>query len=308
MEGGLGVRCCEVLASDDDDPPQKVVFRGTVDGTEADVAVKVYASDDEVLDERLGDLSISETCVRVYELSVVGSARWVVMACCDCSVGDCVALLRSPLTEDEVKAAAHGALHALAPCHAVDLGHGNVKPNNLLLSHGELFLSDAGMAPFSTDPHPAQVCPEGPEPAESPAADIWALGVTLLELVDRTPPFYQLSAPEIQASLEASVPEPLSKRFDGAAEMTDFVKLCLERDPVRRCTVDELLQHAWFAGYTAVERDHTLQAMSDKLQAVLEEWTAVNGEAVPRVRLVKLFKEQVAASLQSFASSGGGGA
>ncbi|KAJ9434674.1 hypothetical protein DIPPA_18916, partial [Diplonema papillatum] len=102
---------------------------------------------------------------------------------------------------------------------------------------------------------------------------------------------YQLSAPEIQASLEASVPEPLSKRFDGAAEMTDFVKLCLERDPVRRCTVDELLQHAWFAGYTAVERDHTLQAMSDKLQAVLEEWTAVNGEAVPRVRLVKLFKE-----------------
>ncbi len=101
-----------------------------------------------------------------------------------CSLAD-VLHERGPLPEDEVRTVGAAAAAALARVHAAGLVHGDIKPANLLLSHGrELWLSDFD-ATCPADGRPLERFSPGrlpPGAPARPAVDLTALALALVEL------------------------------------------------------------------------------------------------------------------------------
>ena len=128
------------------------------------------------------------------------------------------------LSAAEVVEVLEPALDALAYVYAQGLVHGHVRPSNLLASGHELKLSSDRIGPAGESRrHPGELdvydAPETGRAGMAPAADIWSLGVTLVEALTQRP---SARPPEL--------PPPFR----------DIVRGCLERDPGRRWTVAQI--------------------------------------------------------------------
>lgn len=153
-------------------------------------------------------------------------------------------------------------LLGLAYLHANHTVHRDIKPANILMSiRGEPKVSDFGISAF-VDNTVAQchtflgtvtyMSPEriNGQPYSFPA-DIWSLGLTLLECVTGRYP-YDASGGTIELMiqiLEEDCPFP-TKDGDGdelSPNLVDFVSRCLNKDPMKRPTAEELLKHPWVA-------------------------------------------------------------
>ncbi|HEY1206147.1 MAG: TonB family protein [Bryobacteraceae bacterium] len=116
------------------------------------------------------------------------------------------------------------ALDALAYVHAQGFVHGRVRPSNLLAFGDQLKLSSDRLCPAGESRrHPEERdvydAPEETGAAMTPAADVWSLGVTLVEALTQCP-----------STLPPELPAPF----------LDIVRGCLERDPGRRWTVAQI--------------------------------------------------------------------
>lgn len=71
-------------------------------------------------------------------------------------------------------------------------------------------------------------------------SDIWALGILALELSEGKPPFEFPNSPStiFEIVLRAS-PEP---KIEVSADFKEFIALCLEKDPAKRFTAQQLLK------------------------------------------------------------------
>jgi TonB family protein len=128
------------------------------------------------------------------------------------------------LSSAEVVEVLEPALDALAYVHAQGLVHGRVRPSNLLAAGHELKLSSDRLGPAGESRrHPEERdvydAPETGGAGIAAAADIWSLGVTLVEALTQRP---SARPPEL--------PPPFR----------EIVRGCLERDPGRRWTVAQI--------------------------------------------------------------------
>jgi TonB family protein len=161
-----------------------------------------------------------------------GDFLFVVMELADQNLAQI--LPRRPLTADEVAELLVPTLAALSFLHAENLVQGQLRPSNFLVVNDQLKLATDTV-------HAAGEFMEGAartslyDPPEvktgriSTAADIWALGITMVEALTQHAP----SGPPERAarvSLPAALPEKLS----------DTVRRCLSVDPDKRPTVGEL--------------------------------------------------------------------
>ncbi|EJT47946.1 hypothetical protein A1Q1_03181 [Trichosporon asahii var. asahii CBS 2479] len=77
------------------------------------------------------------------------------------------------------------------------------------------------------------------------SADIWSLGITIIELATGAPPGRGRPA-DLAATARESTPAPqLPASF--SKQMRDFVSLCLQKDPTKRPSTTELLHHRWLS-------------------------------------------------------------
>ncbi len=97
-----------------------------------------------------------------------------------------------------------GSLRALAACHQAGLSHGDIKPENVILTHaGRVRLVDFGL--WTSDGRrllerstPFYLAPEQwSGHAAAPAGDVYAATVTFFECLAGAPPFYANGAPEL---------------------------------------------------------------------------------------------------------------
>jgi TonB family protein len=128
------------------------------------------------------------------------------------------------LSAAEVRDILEPALDALAYVHAQGLVHGRVRPSNLLAAGHELKLSSDRLGPAGD----SRLRPEEPDVYDAPeirdagitvAADVWSLGVTLVEALTQ---------------------RPSARPPDLPAPFRDIVRGCLEPDPGRRWTVAQI--------------------------------------------------------------------
>ncbi|WIM95272.1 serine/threonine-protein kinase [Actinoplanes oblitus] len=134
---------------------------------------------------------------------------------------------------------------ALTETHALGVVHRDVKPDNVLLSEDDdgvrVRLTDFGIARVLdtaglTTPHaiigtPRYMAPETISGGEAtPAADVYALGIMLYELVCGYPPYDGEPFAVLHGHLEEPVPRP-----PGMPEpVWSVVRDCLDKDPERR--------------------------------------------------------------------------
>ncbi len=138
-----------------------------------------------------------------------------------------------PLTPAEVREMLPPILDALAFLHGKGLVHGHIKPANIMAIGDELRISSDGIGAAgeaaAAAPADAYDPPEAANAPKSPAADVWSLGVTVVEALTQQKPARD---PRLPGAL--AVPKSLPAPF------REIARQCLVLDPRRRCTLADI--------------------------------------------------------------------
>lgn len=139
-----------------------------------------------------------------------------------------------PLTPAEARDMLLPVLDALAYVHGKGFVHGHMKPANIMAVDDQLKISSDGLCGVGESSgglgKPSVYNP--PETASggiSPAADIWSLGITVVEVLTQRLPVW-----ERPKQAEPVLPETLPAPF------VEIARHCLCRDPQRRWTVADI--------------------------------------------------------------------
>lgn len=174
--------------------------------------------------------------------------------------------------EPVVRSYTHQILSGLAYLHNRNTVHRDIKGANILVDpNGHVKLADFGMAKHITA-HSCLLSFKGspywmaPEVIKNQngydlAVDIWSLGCTVLEMVTAQPPWSQYEGVAAMFKIGNSkelpaIPDYLSE------EGKNFVKLCLQRNPVNRPTATQLLEHPFVKSAAPLAKlDHSAEGM-----------------------------------------------
>lgn len=140
-------------------------------------------------------------------------------------------LPQRPLTPAEVKDMLPQVLNALAYIHSKGLVQGHLKPRNILASGDQLKISSDGLCDLGGRGSVRRTIYDAPESTGElcPAADLWSVGVTLVEaLTQRLPAWDGRGDP--------TVPQNMPAPFLGIARQ------CLSCDPGRRPTIADIME------------------------------------------------------------------
>ncbi len=146
------------------------------------------------------------------------------------------------LTAEEGRTMLPPVLQALQFVHDKGFVHGRIQPSNILAIGDQVKLSsdalcEPGERSRRTGAASAYDAPEAATGAVSTAADVWQLGITLVEVLTQSLPVWdraRMSPPEIPAV----VPEPFRQ----------IAERCLQVDPAKRCTIAEISDRLRSAG------------------------------------------------------------
>jgi len=143
-------------------------------------------------------------------------------------------LPQRPLTASEAREMLEPVLDVLTYLHGKGLLHSRIKPSNILATADQLKLSSDALFPIGESrKSPSKFAVhDAPETAASPlsaAADVWSLGMTLVETLTQ-------HAPALQPGSQADplVPDALPQPF------LDIARHALRREPRRRWTIAEI--------------------------------------------------------------------
>ncbi|KAJ9110768.1 hypothetical protein QFC20_002809 [Naganishia adeliensis] len=215
------------------------VFKGYDRRTSKPVAIKIIdleAAEDEIEDIQL-EMQIlsqmeSEYVTRYHGCYLKGERLWIIMEYC--SGGSCADLITLPFSRGSF-------LKGLEYLHSENKLHRDIKVK--LADFGVSGQLSATMTKKNTFVGtPYWMSPEViKQSGYSYSADIWSLGITLLEMAKGEPPYSDLHPMKVLFLIPRNPPPTLDDRF--SKPFREFVPLCLQRDPRARPSASELLKH-----------------------------------------------------------------
>ncbi|MGP5079935.1 protein kinase domain-containing protein [Brachybacterium alimentarium] len=170
--------------------------------------------------------------------------------------GDLSALLlrEGPLPLERVRTLAAEVAMGLAAIHAADIVHLDLKPGNVLIQleggSEHALIADLGVSQLAQGPagvaeHPRFGTPQYTAPevvkggAVGSAADVYALGLLIVEMLDGSPALGAIDPDDVFEILEAQVSEEI-ERPSAADDLTwQLVSTMLAKDPDERPTAAE---------------------------------------------------------------------
>lgn len=165
------------------------------------------------------------------------------------SLSDLIRSRGGSLEEEAIRFYSQQLLVGLEYLHRNRLVHCDIKGQNVLIGGGGVKIADFGCAKWAGSGGafagtPAYMAPEVARGEEQGfPADVWAVGCTVVEMATGSHPWPEMKDPAAalyRIAFSGDVPETPSWFSDNAK---DFLAKCLEREPEKRWTAAELLQH-----------------------------------------------------------------
>ncbi|KAI9311396.1 kinase-like domain-containing protein [Dichotomocladium elegans] len=185
--------------------------------------------------------------IKLGEASVYKNEVWMGMDLMQSSVF--AVLCSCALPEEYAIFIARQTLNALAFLHSKGFFHRDVKCENLLIGyHGEVKLADFGLAASKRRqnqdrlgtakwmaPEVIKECPYDEK------VDLWSLGITIIEMMDRVPPHYAVKNDDEVFDLVLSSPSPSFTYSQPTIYCTGLVAWLLEMNPENRPTAKDVI-------------------------------------------------------------------
>lgn len=237
------------------------------------------------LDEILNEIKIMKQCRSAYIISYYGSyfkdsELWIVMEYCGGgSVSDLMKILDKTLTEEQIAVVVRDSIKGLAYLHSIRKIHRDIKAGNILLSmKGESKLADFGVSGQLSDTlakrntvigTPFWMAPEViQEVGYDIKADIWSLGITVIEMAEGKPPHSNVHPMRAIFMIPSRPPPKFTEPEKWSKEMNDFLSKCLTKNPDQRPTADELAKHPFV---TSAKKADVLIPLIKETEAIISK-------------------------------------
>ncbi|XP_017077086.2 mitogen-activated protein kinase kinase kinase kinase 5 isoform X4 [Drosophila eugracilis] len=184
---------------------------------------------------------------------------WICMEFCGGGSLQDIYQVTGPLTENQIAYMCRETLKGLEYLHSRGKMHRDIKGANILLTeYGDVKLADFGVSaqitatinkrksfigtPYWMAPEVAAVERKG---GYNQLCDIWACGITAIELAELQPPMFDLHPMRALFLMSKSgfKPPTLNNKDKWSPTFHNFIKTALTKNPKKRPTAERLLQH-----------------------------------------------------------------
>ncbi|XP_076658174.1 STKc_myosinIII_N_like and MYSc_Myo21 domain-containing protein ninaC isoform X2 [Halictus rubicundus] len=193
---------------------------------------------------------------------------WFVMELCD--GGTALDLVRGliamdkKLREEHIGHILREVIKAVMYLHENNVMHRDIRASNVLLTReGEVKLVDFGLSRsiqgemgkrYTCVGSPCWMAPELAVSKENSSsngygtrADVWAIGITAIELADGKPPFQDMHPTRALFQIVRNPPPNLYRPSNWTQNFNDFIAECLEKNPDNRPFMPEIFEHPFLS-------------------------------------------------------------
>ncbi|XP_073685527.1 STE20-like serine/threonine-protein kinase [Garra rufa] len=235
-------------------------------------AVKVIeVRSEEQLDDYITEIDILASCRHANIISLMDAIffedwLWILIEYCPGGALDDIMLeLERGLTEQQISEVCCQTLQALSYLHQHHIIHRDLKAGNILLTlDGQVKLADFGVSakndytlhkrstfigtPYWMAPE-VIMCETSKDNPYTTKADIWSLGITLIEAAEMEPPHHSLNPMRVLLKITKSPPPTLSNPRQWSSHFQDFLRRTLQKNPESRWGTQQLMSHPFaYAG------------------------------------------------------------
>lgn len=166
-------------------------------------------------------------------------------------------------------------LKAIRSIHALGIIHRDIKPDNIFIHKNQIYIGDYGYSHIEPDyikaygivgtlqymaPEILKAYLDNDVNVEyHKGVDIWAIGMIAYELLYHTKPFYWRDYKTTHVDIRIFIMRCISSSVTFprviSDEIKDFLSRCLEKEPSKRATIEELLEHSWVLNYLKDRRN-----------------------------------------------------
>eukprot|EP00076_Gallus_gallus_P004608 NP_001292138.1 serine/threonine-protein kinase 10 [Gallus gallus] len=269
------------------------VYKAKNKETGALAAAKVIETKNEdELEDYMVEIEILATCDHPHIVKLLGAfywegKLWIMIEFCPGGAVDATMLeLDRGLTEPQIQVICRQMLEALHYLHSKKIIHRDLKAGNVLLTQdGDIKLADFGVSaknvktlqkrdsfigtPYWMAPE-VVMCETMKDTPYDYKADIWSLGITLIEMAQIEPPHHELNPMRVLLKIAKSDPPTLSCPSKWSLEFRDFLKTALDKNPETRPSAAQLLEHPFVSKVTSNRalRELVAEAKAEVLEEI----------------------------------------
>ncbi|XP_031771312.1 neither inactivation nor afterpotential protein C [Apis florea] len=192
---------------------------------------------------------------------------WFVMELCDGgTVMDLVhglLAMNKKMREEHIGFILREVIQAMIYLNENNVMHRDIRGSNILLTkEGEIKLVDFGLSRtcqaeigkrYTCVGSPSWMAPEvaiskgNNSEGYGNRADVWAIGITAIELADGKPPFQDMHPTRALFQIIRNPPPTLNRPSNWSQNFNDFISECLEKNPENRPFMGEIIEHPFLA-------------------------------------------------------------